>query len=386
MEMRIGRRELAAGLAALPLIGQMSGGASAQTATDGTPTGGTPEPVRVPATERDPGVGPLRVVAQLTGPDSINDTFARYGVYGTDLGHTFLYHDALYMVFGDTFAQNQTDWRSNVLAVISDGDPSDGLSFDRMIEDVPGHAKELIAQEAVPGTEVTIIPTYGVAVGDRMILHYMAVSYWGLPGQWDLSQAGLASSDDGGENWTVDPNAVWPAETNFGQVAFVPQDGTIYAFGIPGGRFGGVKLGRVAEAELQNLAAWEYWDGTGWVAGDETVGTEILSAPVGELSVRWNSYYGKWLMMYLNENRYAIVLRTADELMGPWTDEQVVVTGQEYAALYGPFMLPRWNDGPELYFTMSQFGPYEVYLMQTTLPGLAPAAGTPVATPVAIIP
>lgn len=102
MEMRIGRRELAAGLAALPLIGQLAGGASAQIATDGTPAGGTPMPE--PATMTDRGVGPLRVVATLTGPDSINDTFTRYGIYGTDLGHTFDYHDELYMVFGDTFA------------------------------------------------------------------------------------------------------------------------------------------------------------------------------------------------------------------------------------------------------------------------------------------
>ncbi len=364
MDGRLGRRHLTLGLATLPLIGQLAGRASAQTTDEATPDEATP--VATPVAT-DPGIGPLRVVATLTGPDSINDTGTAYGVYGTDLGHSFEYHDELRMVFGDTFAQNQTDWRSNVMAVISDQDPSDGLTFDRMIEDVPGHAKELIAQEAVPGTEVTIIPTYGIAVGDRMVLHYMAVSFWGEPGHWDLSQSGLAYSDDGGENWTVDPAATWPADTNFGQVSFVPVEGTIYVYGIPGGRFGGVKLARVAEADLQNLAAWEYWDGTGWIAGDETAGQLILPAPVGELSVRWNSYYGKWLMMYLNEDKYAIVLRTADELTGPWTDEQVVVTGADYPALYAPFMLPRWNDGPEISFAMSQFGPYQVYLMQASL-------------------
>jgi len=40
-----------------------------------------------------------------------------------------------------------------------------------MIEDHPGHAGVLIDQEAVPGTEVTILPTYGVSVGDRAFVH-----------------------------------------------------------------------------------------------------------------------------------------------------------------------------------------------------------------------
>ncbi len=359
MDGRLGRRDLTLGLTTLALIGQMAGRASAQTPAEATP-------VATPVAT-DPGIGPLRVVATLTGPDSINDTGTAYGVYGTDLGHSFEYHGELRMVFGDTFAQNQTDWRSNVMAVISDQDPSDGLTFDSMIEDVPGHAKELIAQEAVPGTEVTIIPTYGIAAGDRMVLHYMAVSFWGEPGHWDLSQSGLAYSDDDGQTWTVDPNATWPSDSNFGQVSLVEQDGWIYAFGIPGGRFGGVALARVQPASILDLTAWEYWNGGTWVAGDATAAAVINPAPVGELSVRWNSHYGKWLMMYLNEDEYAIVLRTADELIGPWTDEQVVVMGEEYPALYAPFITPRWNDGPEIYFAMSQFGPYQVYLMQTSL-------------------
>lgn len=89
------------------------------------------------------GVGPLRAVETLTGPDSTNPTATRYGVDGTELGHSFVYGDGLFMVFGDTFGPSKSDWCSNVAAVITDDDPSDGLSFDRMI-DAPGHAKALI--------------------------------------------------------------------------------------------------------------------------------------------------------------------------------------------------------------------------------------------------
>jgi hypothetical protein len=81
-------------------------------------------------------------------------------------------------------------------------------------------------------------------------------------------------------------------------------------------------------------------------------------------------------MMYLNEDKYAIVLRTADCLAGPWSDEWTVASGREYPQLYAPYILPRWNDGAEIYFTMSLFGPYNVSLMQTSLTDVEPSAAS----------
>ncbi len=92
-----------------------------------------------------------------------------------------------------------------------------------------------------------------------------------------------------------------------------------------------------------------------------------MPAPVGELSVQYNSYYRTWLMTYLNDETDAVVLRTAPELTGPWSDEQTVVTAQEAPALYAPFMPPRWNNGPDIYFALSQFGPYNVFWWHTSL-------------------
>jgi len=46
-----------------------------------------------------------------------------------------------------------------------------------------------------------------------------------------------------------------------------------------------------------------------------------------------SSYYKKWLMMYLNDPQYRIVLHTADSLTGPWSEEQVIVTGKQYPPL-----------------------------------------------------
>ena len=317
---------------------------------------------------------PLAEIGVLTGSDpaAFNQTGKEYGVDGTDLGSSFLYKDKLYIVFGDTFGIGKSDWRSNVLAISSDDDPSDGIIFDRMIVDRPGHAKELLPAKHVEGEEVTVIPTYGVSVGDRLFLHYMSVSHWGEPGHWDLSHAGWAYSDDAGETWMKDPDAVFPADTNWGQVAIEEHEGFVYLFGIPGGRYGDLKLARVAPVDLLKLDAYEYWDGSAWVA-DAAAATVIVKGPIGELSVRWNSHYQRWLMMYLIDNEGLIVLRTAPDLTGPWDEARVAVRSGDYPALYAPFMYPKWNDGPEVYFNMSLFGPYNVFLMKTSIPDLEPA-------------
>lgn len=59
-----------------------------------------------------------------------------------------------------------------------------------------------------------------------------------------------------------------------------------------------MQLARVVPEQILDQAAYEYWDGSIWGA-DMTAAVTLLEAPVGELSVRWNSYYGKWLLVTL---------------------------------------------------------------------------------------
>jgi len=316
---------------------------------------------------------PLEEVALLTGSDpaSVNQTGADYGVDGTDLGSSFLYNDLTYIVFGDTFDVGKSDWRCNVLAISRDDDPRDGVTFDRMIEDRLGHAAELLPAKRIDNDEITVIPTYGVAVGNRLFLHYMSVEHWGAPGHWALGSAGFAWSDDAGETWTKDADAILPGDTNWGQVAIVEDGDYLYLFGIPGGRYGDAKLARIASDRLLDIDEWEYWDGNAW-SGNVDEAAVVVGGPVGELSVRWNSHYERWLMMYLIDDEGLIVLRTAPDLKGPWDEPRVVVRSTNYPALYAPYMYPKWNDGPEIYFNMSLFGPYNVWLMQTAIPDMSP--------------
>jgi Domain of unknown function (DUF4185) len=310
-------------------------------------------------------------ITRLTGAHGINRT-DRWNVFGTDLGSMFEHRGRIYMAFGDTFGppgkppEFGEDWRSSVLAYSRDREPRDGLLFDGMISDRPGHAKELILNEQIPGEEVTVIPTYGTSVGKRMYLHYMAVSVWGPPGEWDLSQSGWAYSDDDGQNWTVSPDAVFPGGGNFGQVAVVERGRYLYLYGIPGGRFGHVELARVDRRSLLDLDRYTYWDGRRWVT-DPAQAAEVVPAPVGELSVRWNSHYRKWLMMYLDDEQDQIELRTADRLEGPWSDGDAVVTAEQVPSLYAPYMPPRFNHRRDIYFALSKFDQYDVFWWHTSL-------------------
>lgn len=320
----------------------------------------------------------LKRVARLTGENSINQTDSRWNVAGTDLGHMFDMDGTLYMVFGDTFGHGLVappgtgaapDWRSNVMAIITDRQPADGLTFDAMITGPDGKAKELLTPQRYLGI-VTDIPTNGIAVDGLMYLHFMAVSEWKEAGNWDLHHAGLAVSDNRGVSWTK-LYWRWPGNTRFGQVAFARDGGYVYLFGIPGGRNGGVSLARVPETEMIQRASYRYYAGVSngepvWSSAEEDAAL-VVPAPAGELSVMWNDYLKRWTMMYQMGSN--IIIREAPALTGPWSAAKTVVYSLFYPGLYAPFMHP-WlteNGGETVYFTMSEWGPYNVSLMKVRL-------------------
>ncbi len=298
----------------------------------------------------------------------MNRTDERWNVHGTDLGHLFEHEGKLVMVFGDTFGPDKRDWRSNVLARLSEA-TREGLRMASMVTDERGWAREILPARKVPGVEHTVIPTNGVAVGRRMFLHAMSVRTWGPPGRWECNHALLAYSDDGGERWDTSGGPRWAGDSNFVQVAFVRHDDHVFAFGIPAGRFGGVQLARVSGRQLLDLDAYRYWDGSSWQVDARRAET-LVPAPVGELSVRWNEALGAWLMAHLDEHRSAIVFRAAPTLTGPWGRAHVVAEAGDYPQLYAPYFVPGLSEGREVHFTMSLFGPYNVFLMRVGLPQL----------------
>ena len=373
-----------AGILAVLTVGHLPG---AEAAPPAPPSVAAPDkvaeaaaPTRLPDEAiMAPTIVTTEVVTQVTGADSPNDTATRWDISGTDLGHMFWHRDSLYMVFGDTFGQPGIfgkNWRSNTLAKIADPDPRNGLPFAGMITAADGKAKELIPSRKIDGLEMTVIPTNGISVGDRMVLDYMSVKHWAATGGvWTVGHSGMAYSDDDGQTWAVPENARWPRGTGFEQVAYVQQDDALYAFGIPEGRFGGARLRRVAPQSILDPASYEYWDGSEWTS-DASAAAVVVPAPVGELSVAWSNARRLWVMMYIDPEAHAIVLRTAPQLTGPWGQSRTVVTAEDYPGLYAPFIVPGSDIDSDVFYTMSLWSKYNVFLMRTTLDWGSPAVAS----------
>jgi len=97
-----------------------------------------------------------------------------------------------------------------------------------------------------------------------------------------------------------------------------------------------------------------------------------MDRPVGELSVMWNEYLQRFVVMYIEHYTATIILRTAKNLWGPWSDAIGVVPFSEYPGLYGSFMHPDLveDGGRIVYFVMSWWPFYNTYLMAANLTGL----------------
>ncbi|WP_221341703.1 DUF4185 domain-containing protein [Nonomuraea endophytica] len=317
------------------------------------------------------------VVGKVTGAGSVSGTDLAWKVNATDLG--VMWDNGageVLAAFGDTFGDgwappgaNGGDWRSQVLLRSNDRDLADGMAFSSAATDRAGHAKELIPSRKVDGDEITVIPTAGVSVGTRQYMGYMSVRHWGQPGQWDTNYAGIAYSDDNGQNWTATTPGTprWDNPTganHFQMAAMVRRDGYVHLFATPNGRSGAAYLARVPERQILDKAAYQYWTGSQWQQGQDALAAPVVNAPVAELSVQFNAYTGKWLMTYLQGSD--VVLRSAAAPTGPWSAPALIASSADYPGLYGGFMHP-WSQGQDLYLTLSEWTPYNVYLIRITL-------------------
>ncbi|MGH3518896.1 MAG: DUF4185 domain-containing protein [Haloechinothrix sp.] len=318
-------------------------------------------------------------VATVTGPGSTSRTDERFAINGTDLGILWDGGDGRVLaLFGDTYGAgwggsgagpDHADWRCNVLAFSTTRDLSAGMELDGVVARPDGGAAQIIARDP-RRDEHTVIPNGAIAVNGTQYAHYMSIRHWGRPGRWVTNYAGIAVSTDGGSTWTKPERARWinRAERDhpFQIGAFASDDDYVYLFGTPNGRFGDAHLARVRPGDVLEPSAYRYLAGSAWIAG-ELAATPVFGGPVGELSIAYNVYFGQWMAVYLDVRRAAIVLRTAEAVDGPWSEPEVLVSGRDHPALYGGYLHPWALDGPEIYYLMSQWQPYNVFLMRSTL-------------------
>lgn len=370
----------------------------------------------------------------VTGNFAPNDTFNRYGIWGTDIGtmwdngipddpNTPINESQVLIAFGDTFGgPNMTGtWRLNTLFRSPDRELSNGMA-------VPGgqwfngnmfggsplweehYARQIILPERLPRglpTGVTLIPTAGISVptpgtrfGATQYISFMSVKQWGSAGRWSTNYSAIAYSEDNGENWYISPTSVrtnspWSGNKNFQQAALVrPGDGFVYSYGTANGRQGQAYISRVAEADILDVSKYEYYSKgsrggifgigayqAGWYRNDPGKASPIFGRETGacgvgkagnqvsEMSVQYNQTLGKYVALH-GDQYNNIILRTSDRPEGDWSAPTVLM-GQQGGGIYAPMMHP-WSPstlgtGTELYFNLSVWSDYNVWLVKTDL-------------------
>ncbi len=319
-------------------------------------------------------VGRSRAVFQVTGMASPNNT-ENYNVLGTDLG--IMWDNGkgqMLTAFGDSAGMGLPNllsgsfwaWRSNILLRSHTQNPANGIFYDSVVHDMFG-ARDLIPSPKIPFLEISRIPTAGIEVGGVQYMSLMSVRSWDDVGQWTTNYSGLAASADNGETWadlhfTRRPNTGGNAK--FQMNAFAKSGGWVYEYGTPSGRNHAAYVARVREGDIQNLDAYEYWDGGRWRPRDVNAAAPIAGG-VGELSVMWNRYLGQYLM--LTTDRFnSVVMRRSPNPEGPWSPPEVLIDTRELPTAYAPSIFP-YQTGRELYYLTTVHSQYNVLLMRTTL-------------------
>jgi len=288
------------------------------------------------------------------------------------------------------------------------------------------------------GSEVTVIPTSAISVNNEQYVNYMSVKSWDTPGRWTTNYSAISMYNQDTDKWVLVPSTIrsasWfgstkpyvPGNQNFQQAAYVLQPADqvapgetqyLYAFGTPSGRAGSAYLSRVAVDDVNNLAKYQYWNGNTntWVTGKPVAATPVIGdsthsaglfgpvidwannpnvlggmlgglfgaktgGNVSEMSVQYNEYLGKYVMMYGDGNNN-VKLRYADSPEDEWSAPITVATSATYPGLYAPMIHP-WSgtgklvdgngnpDDSTLYWNMSLWGNYNVVLMKTDLTSL----------------
>lgn len=309
---------------------------------------------------------------------SPNNTARDYDIGGTDLGIFWKMGEGkVGILFGDTYGRNwkpgyTPNWRSNAMGWSTDTDLSDGITIDGMIVEPPGVAKQIIysAHITTGFDDWSSIPTSAIRIDGKDYVHYMNVRAWNP--RWETNWSGFAVSDDDGQNWTLHKE-LFSSDSKFAQMALWEKDGYIYSMGSIIGRRGLPYVARFDKKDILNPDNWEYWnENKGWQVGKAAYASPLFGNTKDQMyaepTLIYHNHFRKWITVYYNEIKNRIVLRSADEVTGPWSGEQLVASGAKYPMPYGGFIYPLNLDKPEIYISLSQWDPlYNVFLMKVEL-------------------
>lgn len=326
-------------------------------------------------------------ISKITGYDSLNAEMCKSAkAKGTDLGIPFTLPDGRVMLlYGDTNLDGKKTI-SNFMAITSDFDLSDGLTFDEILTDDEGYCLPFFDGRHQPGnetdrtSEVTKIPTGGISIGNDVYIFYMSIRFWGVASVWLVNNSGcVKATDNTYKHWEPVESLSWGEEEFYygGQPYpfYDPKDPEhIYFTSIPGGRADGAVMFRVAKDKFENRDEYEYLVAADtWVKGDEGMKRlndnvyYVLGPAVSEPCIMYNNYLGKYIYSTLKGTSICFCL--ADNVTGPYKEAYKVCSNTDFFQLYGGFLHEKFQDydGKRMFMQMSLFDYYNVYVVEVVL-------------------
>lgn len=218
---------------------------------------------------------------------------------------------------------------ANTAGIAQGTDLREALAGLRYYLDDDGFPREVLAPRPADRTQkIRFWPEHGVAIDGRVYLYYLGIQTTDPSTIWGFRNlgTGLAVLDPEtgrcerlfrGGDWRL-----WETigdDFHFG-VQVVREGGYVYVFGsVRNGLLASARLARVPASRILEPAAYEILASPEprWSAG---FAESWDLGPSGiEFSVTRNDYLGKYLMLYVDEYRKALMARTADALWGPYS-------------------------------------------------------------------
>lgn len=343
-----------------------------------------------------------------------NETLSRYQLQATDLGVPFQDGETTWIIFGDTWGARGGNL--DAMAYTTDDNPEDGLDLNFVAQksnnvylpiDIPG-----ISQAAFE------VPAEGLMVDDEMYIYHTTDHD---PPNTTMGGSVLARrSGNSGASFEFVHNFSTDKFINISIVQVEAADWHFEGEGVPENSGNGlitfgsgdyreseVYLAYQREDEIENPESVQYFAGIDERGVPLWDDNEVESLPVfeldtpcvGEFSVSYNTYIGRWIMLYNCDEPRGITLRTAENPWGPWTEGQILFDPwddggycnyihvnwedqrcddvhdenreNEWGGEYGPYQFEHFARGDEqsttIYFTMSTWNPYTVVLMKAQL-------------------
>ena len=372
-----------------------------------------------------------RKVSQLTGDidretgqKTLNETGSRFGIYGTDLGVSFLHDGKLYFLFGDT---NRTKGKPGLPATAMPGEDFNeaATDYDSIAYTTSDHAYEgikLLFNSDFPHLDYVDQmtgehPIEGISIGEYMYVFFTTDLF---PESFlSPTRSILARSNDGGIHFgkplytlSTDKFIHVSAQVIDNHVlqGLPEKDGEgLLIWGTGEHRKSDIYLAYIPLAEIDNRSSLRFFSGIAdekedhlqpiWTSDESMAKPLFPTGCAAEISVRWNYYLEKWIMLYNCElcNTRGVIVRLADTPWGPWSAPKIIFDPEDgYGKFihepgkdnlndptrdghedkgheYGPYQMAPYSTGikgryTKIYFTMSTWNPYQVMQMSAIIP------------------